>query len=62
MSEADKRFGEALRKRARGEAPEGAVPPELLERGAAAVAEMQAVLEELAAVSGEGAAEEGAGA
>ncbi len=59
-------FGEVLRQRARGEDPtpkEGQVPPELIERGTAALAEKGAVLEELAALGAEEeAAEEGAGA
>ncbi len=44
------KFNETLRRRALGE--EARAPEELLERGAAALAELQAVLEELAAAVG----------
>jgi hypothetical protein len=63
MTEADKRFGNTLRRRVVGEEPTegGAVPPELLERASVAMGELEAVFAEIAAIGAEEeAAEEGA--
>ncbi len=55
---ASRKFSDTLRRKASGaeaeEAKPGAVPIELLERAAEALAEMQGVLEEMAALGAEG--------